>query len=259
MPPADSAPKRLSIPDRQAVGNEVRANTPATPPSASSVAPPKPPAAAAPAPPRRIVINPIHQIDTAAPAPKKTAAAPPARKPATKVAATAAVTSSASSPPVPIEVPAAPKDPPLPPVEPAESVEPAAPEVAPLESKLTLTSDPPSAASASPEPADDSVDLDDDAETTDVGGKKPSAETKQALEAAAAEAKREQELQGYIDDRQFFVPINAVARKRSIIVSVSLTVLILLLALALVDLMLDSGIILLLQKIPHTHFFSLGS
>ena len=59
-----------------------------------------------------------------------------------------------------------------------------------------------------------------------------------------------------IDRRKYFVPINAIAHKRSIKVSIGLTILFILLSFILVDLMLDSGIILLLQKIPHTHFFT---
>lgn len=68
--------------------------------------------------------------------------------------------------------------------------------------------------------------------------------------------KREHEIEEIIDSRQYFVPIDAVAHKRSVNVSIILTILIFLLALILVDLMLDSGTILLLQKVPHTHFFS---
>jgi len=94
---------------------------------------------------------------------------------------------------------------------------------------------------------------DPDVEATD---KKPSPETQKAVEEAAKAAEREQEIEDYIDKRQFFVPINSVARKRSVKVSAGLTVLVLLLAVVLIDLMLDSGVILLVQKIPHTHFFT---
>lgn len=88
--------------------------------------------------------------------------------------------------------------------------------------------------------------------------RKPTPETEKAIKEAAEAATRERKLQNYIDNRHFFVPINAIAHKRSIRVSALLTIFTLLLAFLLIDLMLDSGIILLLQKIPHTHFFGLG-
>jgi hypothetical protein len=69
---------------------------------------------------------------------------------------------------------------------------------------------------------------------------------------------RSKEAQRYIDSRKFFVPINTAAHKRSVLASAGLTIVVLLLGIVLVDLMLDSGIILLLQKIPHTHFFDLS-
>lgn len=82
--------------------------------------------------------------------------------------------------------------------------------------------------------------------------------TEEAEKFAEEEAKRQQELQAYIDNRKYNVPIGAVAQRRSVIISILLTIIVLLLAIVLVDLMLDSGIILLLTKLPHTHFFSLG-
>ena len=88
------------------------------------------------------------------------------------------------------------------------------------------------------------------------------AETKkldrEAEQQAAEEAKRQEELQKYIDNHEYYVPINAVAQRRSIKVSIGLTFVVLLLSILLIDLMLDSGVILLVQKIPHTHFFGLN-
>lgn len=74
---------------------------------------------------------------------------------------------------------------------------------------------------------------------------------------ALDDAKRQNELQGYIDNRDFYVPINAVARKRSLKVSLVLTLLELALGILLLNLMLDAGLIQLLEKIPHTNFFNL--
>lgn len=90
-------------------------------------------------------------------------------------------------------------------------------------------------------------------------GEKPTAETEKAVAEAAAAAKRERELESLIDSKQFYVPINAVARKREVKHSALMTVLVLLLAFVLIDLMLDSGLILLAERIPHTHFFTVSS
>ena len=77
-------------------------------------------------------------------------------------------------------------------------------------------------------------------------------DTKKAVE----EARREQEVKEYIQNKQFFVPINQEARKRSIKVSFALILVLAILGAVLIDLMLDSGLIILIQKIPHTHFFT---
>lgn len=84
-------------------------------------------------------------------------------------------------------------------------------------------------------------------------GPKTDAEVRKALE----DAKRQEQIQGYIDKREFFVPINAVARKRSIKVTILLVLIELSLGMLLVNLMLDAGLIYLLEQIPHTNFFDL--
>lgn len=106
-----------------------------------------------------------------------------------------------------------------------------------------------SSSTTSPDEAEDDADIEPD---------KPNPETEKAAKEAAEAAERERKLQDYTDSRQFFVPINAVAQGRSIKVSIGLTILLLLLAIILIDLMLDTGIVLLLQKVPHTHFFNLA-
>lgn len=88
---------------------------------------------------------------------------------------------------------------------------------------------------------------------------KASAETQKAIAEAAAAAKRDHELEALIDSKQFYVPVNAVARKREVKHSALMTIAVLLLALILIDLMLDSGLILLAERIPHTHFFTTSS
>lgn len=127
---------------------------------------------------------------------------------------------------------------------PATAAAPAAP--------ITSASDPENQNSSA-----NSDNLENIADDTTSG--KPTAETRHALEEATKAEKRERELQDYINSHQFFVPIDTVARKRSVKVSIGLTVLIFILGVVLIDLMLDSGMILLVQKIPHTHFFSVNA
>jgi hypothetical protein len=91
-------------------------------------------------------------------------------------------------------------------------------------------------------------------QTPEVASPKVAAAARKSLEEAA---ERERKLQEYVDSRQYFIPINAVAHKRSIKISLGMTLMLFLLALVLIDLMLDSGMILLIQKIPHTHFFNI--
>jgi len=71
--------------------------------------------------------------------------------------------------------------------------------------------------------------------------------------------KHQQELEDIIESHRYFVPVDAVVRRRTVKINLGLTFVVLVLAFALIDLMLDSGMILLVQRIPHTHFFSLGS
>lgn len=76
------------------------------------------------------------------------------------------------------------------------------------------------------------------------------------VEAAEEEFKRKSQLQEYIDSKQYFVPINQVTAKKNIRRSLWLTFIVIILSIVLLDLSLDSGAIYLVQKLPHTHFFS---
>jgi hypothetical protein len=82
-----------------------------------------------------------------------------------------------------------------------------------------------------------------------------SGQTHPQVRKALEDAKHQEEIQQHIENRDFFVPVNAVARKRSIKVSAALILVELLLGLLLLNLMLDAGLIELLYKIPHTNFF----
>ena len=95
------------------------------------------------------------------------------------------------------------------------------------------------------------------ASTAAETGDTPKADSsEQPDEAAARAVQRERQLQEYISSKEYFIPIDAKARRRSLRVSSGLTFLILLLGVVLIDLMLDTGMIFLIQKIPHTHFFN---
>lgn len=90
--------------------------------------------------------------------------------------------------------------------------------------------------------------------TADTEKSEAPEEDEEAKKEALALA-RQKTVDKYIDTREFFVPIDAAARKRSIQVSLWLTLIYIILSIILVDLMLDSGMIELLQKVPHTNFF----
>lgn len=121
------------------------------------------------------------------------------------------------------------------PAEPATASEPAAPqETAPAE--------------ASPE-----------LEAPAVAEPQPKSPAKSDAEAAKVEAEarqREAEMQSLIDSRQFFVPINTVEQRRTVHVSIWMTLLVIVLSIILIDFMLDANFIVLLTKLPHTHFFA---
>jgi len=89
----------------------------------------------------------------------------------------------------------------------------------------------------------------------DIGGRIVPTTNKLA-ETPKKDSTREKQIEEYIKDRAFFVPIHSVAQKKTVKVSGGLTILVIILSLVLIDLMLDSGVILFVQKLPHTHFFS---
>jgi hypothetical protein len=113
----------------------------------------------------------------------------------------------------------------------------------------------PAAVSTASEAPDPKVETDNDVAETPVGPQLP-IHTKESDAAEANKAKRTEELEVVIENRKYFLPINTVAMRRSIKVSITLTIVVFLLSLVLLDFLLDTGTILLLQKIPHTHFFS---
>ncbi|HSX35767.1 MAG TPA: hypothetical protein VLH84_02425 [Patescibacteria group bacterium] len=131
-----------------------------------------------------------------------------------------------------------------------DTVEPAESHPAPEPQPESSPAEPPADKTA---PAESQPDAPDPADTTPED--KTAEETRKAVEEVAKATKRDHEVEELIDSQRFFVPINTEAHKRSIKVSFGLVLLLLLLAGVLIDLMLDSDTILLLQKIPHTHFF----
>lgn len=74
-------------------------------------------------------------------------------------------------------------------------------------------------------------------------------------DAADADLEKKKAIDDIIESKKYNLPINKVAKKRSIKVSLLLVLVVVVLALVLIDLMLDSGLIVLGLHIPHTHFF----
>lgn len=82
--------------------------------------------------------------------------------------------------------------------------------------------------------------------------------SKAEADTAALEAKIKQEeaINQLVDSREFYLPINAVERHRSKVISLLGLLLIVLLAVVLADLLLDSGVVHISGVHPVTHFFS---
>jgi hypothetical protein len=129
------------------------------------------------------------------------------------------------------------------------------PEAAPEESDKSADSE----EAAKVEPGSDSKPADEppasdtpDAETV------PAEEGKTSQETAAleAEAKKLEAINALAESQQYFLPINAVERRRSLVVSILGLLLIVGLGALLVDLLLDIGFIRLGGIHSLTHFFS---
>ena len=75
-----------------------------------------------------------------------------------------------------------------------------------------------------------------------------------AEEATAEQDARQQELEKLVEDGTYVVPINAVHRKRSLLVGLAVVSLIIVLAFVVFDVLLDADIIKLSVSIPHTNF-----
>jgi hypothetical protein len=93
-------------------------------------------------------------------------------------------------------------------------------------------------------------------ETEDLQRDSQAAATAEEAAVLEAKAAREQQLEQMVTDGTYFVPINAVQRKRSRIYILLLCLLALVLAAALVDAALDMGLVTLPVDIPHTSYFS---
>lgn len=101
---------------------------------------------------------------------------------------------------------------------------------------------------------------DDEASTTETKSDdtQPTEDSKDAKQTAELEAaaKKREEINGLVESRDYFLPINAVERHRSKVVAIFGLVLILALGALLVDLLLDVGFIRLGGVHSLTHFFS---
>lgn len=197
-----------------------------TPKHMADVTKPKKPATSAPAAerlviPKRPMAVPVASEDdhSAAPEPITVKRTAKSVQPENPVAAPAPETPKSPEAPTPPDTPAAPPAP-------KDNADPPAPDMP----------EPEPSAPADPAPASDH----------------PNPHVRKALE----DAKRQEQINQHIENRDFFVPVNTVARKRSIKVSAALIFVELLLGLLLLNLMLDAGLIELLYKIPHTNFFT---
>lgn len=147
----------------------------------------------------------------------------------------------------------------------SESLEPAPqedkapePETKPVTTDTSSTSNTTTQSPAQPATKSDEV-ITDDIDTLDPNdATADKTQSNKDVKKALEDARREDELQEYIDTRKFFVPIDAQARKKSVRSSLWLTLLYVFLSIVLVDLMLDSGMIYLIHHIPHTNFFGLN-
>ena len=108
-------------------------------------------------------------------------------------------------------------------------------------------------------PAEPETDKDNDVDADELGNKAKisEADKRKAEEAAAQkEAVHQAELQKIVVSKEYFLPINAVEKRRTKRFSILGIILILLLAVAWADLSLDAGIISIHGIKPLTHFFS---
>lgn len=171
-----------------------------------------------------------------APTVKRTVIAPPETSPTTDTPAATAPTDTEAK-----EAPAT-----------SDATTKSSPTPTPAQPEATTATPPADTKTAAPAASQAADAQKDDAETNQDAD-----ESQEALEAkkAAAVEQQQKKVDKYIDTREFFVPIDAAAHKRSVQVSLWLTLVYIILSVILVDLMLDSGMIELLQKVPHTNFF----
>lgn len=223
----------------------MNANIPKTKQKIADITPPS--KAARAALPQIVIEKRAHLERTEGPGADRASSAPPVSV-STSAASSVPATTTSPTPAPQVQTPVVPKRPVITPPEDTDTSK-TTPED-PKDSRVETLAVPPSAPTS--EPAD--TDTDEASDTTGTAGQAVD-ETKVAKEAEAA-ARREGELEKFIDTKQFFVPINKEAQKRSIKVTLWLTALYIFLSLVLINLMLDTGMILLLQKLPHTNFFS---
>ena len=130
---------------------------------------------------------------------------------------------------------------------------------APAKSSSAETAETPEKASEAeseaPESTSDDSSQDTPADQPAQRDNEAAATAAEAAEEAARQA-REAELEQLISSGKYAVPVNSADRKRTEHASIALTIFVVLLSLLLIDLMLDANIIELLQKLPHTHFFT---
>ncbi len=106
-------------------------------------------------------------------------------------------------------------------------------------------------------PANDSKEL---TETGEAGSKSDeAAQHKLEEEALKKQAEHEAAMNSLIESGKYFLPINAVEKRKSRHIAVAGIILSVVLALVWYDVALDAGLLSNTLHLPHTHFFALKS
>jgi hypothetical protein len=155
------------------------------------------------------------------------------------------------------------------PEKPVEAATEKAPAASPEQTEATENPAPETAPGMEPEPAqpkkDDSPPAPEEAEesspessdeTTSEGDGQPAEVANQEAAQQAEEAKHDEGVQKLIDGKQYFLPINAVEKRRTKRVILLGILLVVVLAVAWVDIALDAGLVEIGNVKPMTHFFS---
>lgn len=156
-----------------------------------------------------------------------------------------------------LEAPATPDESPAPKPEAEAKPEDSQPAPAPEKSAKEAPAPEPAAETPSPDTTSSDSPSDEKTEDTDSDGKDAAQQTEAEITAAAeAQNKHDEAVQKLVDGKQYYLPINAVEKRKTkhfVILGVVLSVLLLL---TWADIALDAGLVQIPGVKPVTHFFS---